>query len=159
MIWTSVPRPPLTEPEVVHQADIALATFPHIARRLSSTRIARSMALTWPDPPAPLIYWLWVAGNENFIGVSAARQCLQSLEIMLALLENANVTVRSRLDLAGAMSQEAWERLPERCIGILVCFTTDVLLTGGPLMFLPAPGRGTLDADLHQFLMDVDALW
>jgi hypothetical protein len=288
------------------------------------------MALTWPDPPAPLVYWLWVAGDEGFIGASAAKQCLQSLEIMLTFLENVDVikgswasrvsklmppprspagadhltdfratlfelllcfqllrqawqitiepdrgssgcdisiatagrtivaieayapqkgitdwfeaelatpwraliagtaggplpelapdlhpvidifldpeavprelsniltssnfpgqkakqlaagdvptilavrayglqprienllTIRSRLDLAGAISQEAWDRLPERCIGILMCFTADVLLAGGPLMFLPAPGRSALNVDVSQFLTDVGALW
>jgi hypothetical protein len=42
-------------------------------------------------PPAPLIYWLWVAGNQDLAGAAPARRELGSLEAILLALQHAQV--------------------------------------------------------------------
>jgi hypothetical protein len=77
----------LTAAEVVDGAVSALASFPTIARQINRSRIDRSVMMTWPAPPAPIVYWLWVASNDSFLGANAARNLLSSLELILKLLE------------------------------------------------------------------------
>lgn len=77
----------MTPKQVVDGAVSTLACFPAIARRLDEHRIVASIERTWPNPPAPLIFWLWVAGNDSFAGAPATRNLLSSLELMLRLLE------------------------------------------------------------------------
>jgi len=48
---------PLTKVKVADQASTVLADLPYIARRIDRQKIIASVTATWPDPPAPLIYW------------------------------------------------------------------------------------------------------
>jgi len=48
---------PLTKVKVADQASTVLAGLPYIARRIDRQKIIASVTATWPDPPAPLIYW------------------------------------------------------------------------------------------------------
>lgn len=78
---------PLTSGELVNAAYSTLRDFSRIATRLDRDRIEKSVTLTWPNPPSPLIYWLFVASDDNFMGAASARNLLASLELMLKLLE------------------------------------------------------------------------
>jgi hypothetical protein len=51
---------PPTAVNVADQANTVLSDFPYIARRIDQQKIIASVTAIWPDPPAPLIYWLWV---------------------------------------------------------------------------------------------------
>jgi hypothetical protein len=53
-----MPSIPLTKVKVADQASTVLAGLPYIARRIHRQKIIASVPATWPDPPAPLIYWL-----------------------------------------------------------------------------------------------------
>ena len=48
---------PLTKVKIADQASTVLAGLPYIARRIDRQKIIASVTATWPDPPAPLIYW------------------------------------------------------------------------------------------------------
>jgi hypothetical protein len=82
---------PLTVVDVADQANAVLSDFPYIARRIGQQKIIASVKATWPDPPAPLIYWLWVAGDSTFSGAAPARQELASLELILMALDHLQV--------------------------------------------------------------------
>jgi hypothetical protein len=86
-----MPSAPLTAADVAHQANAVLPDFPYIARRIDQQKIIASVTATWPDPPAPLIYWLWVAGDPTLSGAAPARQELASLELILMALHHLQV--------------------------------------------------------------------
>jgi hypothetical protein len=67
------------------------------------------------------------------------------------------LTIRSGTDLAASITQDAWAKLPTQCVGLMLCFTSDVLVSGGPLIFIAAPGR-TLDPTLREFLLTIGAI-
>jgi hypothetical protein len=73
-------------------------------------------------------------------------------------LENL-LTAPSADQLANMISDEAWACLPERCCGLLLCFTSDLLDVRrvGGLMFIAAPGRVYGDG-LTQYLADIGIL-
>lgn len=73
--------------EVVDQATKACTAYLRISRILPPATIARSVSETWPDPPPPLVFWLWVAGSD-LIGRETAEAYLKGFELMLALFED-----------------------------------------------------------------------
>jgi hypothetical protein len=93
----------LTVEKVSDGAISTLGSFPTIARYINGPRIESSVTLTWPAPAAPIIYWLWVAGNDDFPGAAPARNLLSSLEMILKLLENAPVFSGSWRSRAGKL--------------------------------------------------------
>lgn len=82
---------PLAATTVASQAATVLADFPCIGQRINRQKITASVTSTWPAAPAPLIYWLWVASDAKLIGAQGAKQCLASLEALLALLNHTEV--------------------------------------------------------------------
>lgn len=86
-----MPSTPLTAVKVADQANAVLSDFPYIARRIEPQKIIASVTATWPDPPAPLIYWLWVAGDTTLSGAAPARQELASLGLILMTLHHPQV--------------------------------------------------------------------
>jgi hypothetical protein len=81
-----VTPPSLTPDVVADQASSILVNFPMISQRIDRPKILASLTAAWPSPPAPMIYWLWVASNADFAGSPRAKAYLQSLEMMLTLL-------------------------------------------------------------------------
>jgi hypothetical protein len=75
---------------------------------------------------------------------------------LISTLENL-LTIESAQALAAAISEEAWARLPEQCAGLLLCFTPDILVAGGHLMFLPALGRSP-DENLKNYFTNIKAM-
>lgn len=64
------------------------------------------------------------------------------------------------LELAGRIRKEAWERLPSRCLGLLLSYLGDVLKVNGrpsPVAFIPAPGR-VLPSAMWDYLDSADML-
>jgi hypothetical protein len=86
-----MPSAPLTAVGVAHQANAVLSDFPYIVRRIDQRKILASVTATWPDPRAPLIYWLWVAGGPTLSGAVPARQELASLELILMAFHHLQV--------------------------------------------------------------------
>ncbi len=86
-----MPSTPPTAANVADKANAVLSDFPYIARRIEQQKIIASVTATWPDPPAPLIYWLWVAGDPTLSGAAPARQELASLELILVALHHLQV--------------------------------------------------------------------
>jgi hypothetical protein len=77
----------LSPDAVVTGAIEILADYPYLAAALPERRIRTSVEATWPDPPHPLIFWLYVAASSGLVGSGAARACVSSLEAIVALLK------------------------------------------------------------------------
>jgi hypothetical protein len=76
----------LTPDTVAAAAVELLSDYPYLAEALPENRIRRSVEATWPSPPHPLIFWLYVAASPSLLGHEAARACVSSLEAIVALL-------------------------------------------------------------------------
>ena len=80
----------LIQEEVAETALTTLHRYPYLDQRVPDDIIRQSLESTWPDPPAPLIYWLWVAGAD-VVDHQAAEVCVESLERILAMLQNSDI--------------------------------------------------------------------
>ncbi len=83
----AVPRLPIDPAVLAEQAGGKLADFPQLARKLPPSRLRRAATVTTSQPPAPLLYWLWVASQAEFAGAQPAGLCLAAVEIMLTLFD------------------------------------------------------------------------
>jgi chromosome segregation and condensation protein ScpB len=81
----------LSPDAVVAGAIEVLADYPYLAAALPERRICTSVEATWPDPPHPLIFWLYVAASSGLVGSGAARACVSSLEAIVALLKTTTL--------------------------------------------------------------------
>lgn len=116
------------------------------------------------DPAAVPLALSNILTDGNFPGQKARQLASGDGPTLLAIraysltsrLENL-LTIESAQALAAAISEEAWDRLPKQCAGLLLCFTPDILGAGGHLMFLPAPGRSP-DEDLKNYLTNIQAM-
>jgi hypothetical protein len=116
------------------------------------------------DPAAVPLALSNILTDGNFPGQKARQLASGDVPTLLAIraysltprLENL-LTIESAQILAAAISEEAWTRLPELCVGLLFCFTPDILGAGGHLMFLPPPGRSP-NEDLRNYLTNIKAM-
>lgn len=82
--------------ETVHKT---LERLPRLQARIDEKTVKRSITSAWPDPPAPLILYLFIAGSD-LAAAAAAEQVLGSVDAVIAVLEQTDVVWgawRSRL--------------------------------------------------------------
>jgi hypothetical protein len=96
----------VTAATVAEGAATSLADYPRIATRLVPARISAAIDATYPAPPPPLIYMLWIASSD-FIGRDAARRQLSAIDTTIALLEFGQ-------PVAGAWRSRVRRLLPPR---------------------------------------------
>jgi hypothetical protein len=77
----------VTADAVTAAAIESLAALPNIAGRVSKDRVANAVKAAWPNPPAPLVYMLWIASSP-YVGREPAQSQLNAVEEMLGRLDH-----------------------------------------------------------------------
>jgi hypothetical protein len=75
----------LTKQDIIAGALETLQGYQHVSSRIPASAIARSVDAAWSDPPPPLVFLLFLAGSDVG-GTQVAKDMLDSLETLLALL-------------------------------------------------------------------------
>ena len=90
----------ITKEIVISRATDSLERFPYLRSRIDDRTVIRCVETAWPEPPAPLVFLLFVAGT-NLDGKQSAEQVLASVEAILTLLTRTDAVSgawRSRLN-------------------------------------------------------------
>lgn len=97
--------------DVIRTALSSLSRFKYLQAQISAETVERSIRATWPNPPAPLAFWLWVAGSD-VIGHDGAEAAVASVDTVIGLLTHHDVVFgawQSRINrLAPPTKGDGW---------------------------------------------------